>query len=105
MISVPNSIVLMFVRGWQGGTIHQIAAELGVTPIEIERADMERMGELMRLAQQRQRDETRRYYGIDVVRFSPGDYAGIDADGQVRVGYSGTGHLPSTCPSTGPVDR
>lgn len=49
--SVPNSVVLMFVRGWQGGTIHEIAAELGVTTTDIQNADFDRMIELMRVAQ------------------------------------------------------
>ena len=48
---VPNSVVLMFVRGWQGGTLHQIADELGVTTQDIQTADLDRMQNLMRLAQ------------------------------------------------------
>lgn len=56
MNAVPNSVVLMFVRGWQGGTIHQIARELDTTPTDIETADLDRMGVLMRLAQERCRD-------------------------------------------------
>jgi phenylacetate-coenzyme A ligase PaaK-like adenylate-forming protein len=51
--AVPNSVVLMFVRGWQGGTIHQIAAELGVTVQDILVADLDRMQDLMRLAQEK----------------------------------------------------
>lgn len=53
---VPNSVVLMFVRGWQGGTDTQIAAELGVTREDIHGADYARMGELMRLAQAKRRE-------------------------------------------------
>ena len=51
--SVPNSVVLIFVRGWQGGTVHQIAAELGVTVQDIFVADLDRMMELMRVAQEK----------------------------------------------------
>ena len=52
MNSVPNSFVLMFVRGWQGGTVHDIArTELGTTVTDVINADLERMTELMRLAQ------------------------------------------------------
>jgi hypothetical protein len=54
---VPNAIVLMFVRGWQGGTVHQIATELETTPNDILTADMDRMGELMRVAQRKLRSE------------------------------------------------
>ena len=49
--AVPNSIVLMFILGWQGGTIHQVAETLGVSVADIQNADYLRMEELMRLAQ------------------------------------------------------
>ncbi len=54
--TVPNSVVLMFVRGWQGGTIHQIAAELSTTPEAITNASMDEMGVLMREAQRKLRE-------------------------------------------------
>lgn len=60
--AVPNSVVLMFVRGWQGGTINQIAAELDVTPQEILSANINRMGELMRVAQAKLRYEIVKRY-------------------------------------------
>ena len=61
--AVPNSVVLMFVRGWQGGTIHQIAAELGITPQQIIDADLDRMQVLMREAQRKLR--------ADMVKYGP----------------------------------
>jgi len=48
---LSNTEILMFVRGWQGGTVDQIAAELGVTTLDIINADYDRMQDLMRLAQ------------------------------------------------------
>lgn len=51
MNSVPNSIVLMFILGGQGGTIHQVARELNCNPSDIANADYGRMEELMRQAQ------------------------------------------------------
>ena len=51
MNAVPNSLVLMFIVGWQDGTIHQIADALGVNTLDIQNADFARMEELMRIAQ------------------------------------------------------
>ena len=47
----PNSIVLMFILGWQGGTPEQVADTLGVNRSDIQNADYARMEDLMRLAQ------------------------------------------------------
>lgn len=55
--ALGNTHVLMFVRGWQGGTLSQIAEELGVTGSDILDADGTRMGELARIAQRKLRDE------------------------------------------------
>jgi hypothetical protein len=52
MNAVPNSIVLMFILGWQGGTINQVAEVLHVKPGDIQNADYARMEELMRDAQE-----------------------------------------------------
>lgn len=49
--AMPNTHVLCFVLGWQGGTIHQVAAALGVTTQSILDADYDIMGELCRKAQ------------------------------------------------------
>lgn len=43
---------LCFILGWQGGTVHQVAAELGVNICEILNADHEQAGDLCRKAQQ-----------------------------------------------------
>lgn len=51
MNAVPNAVVLMFILGWQGGTIHQVAEKLGVKASDIHTADYARMDELMRQAQ------------------------------------------------------
>lgn len=52
--AVPNATVLFFVRGWgHPASIEAIATELGTTSVEIERADLVRMIELMRLAQRK----------------------------------------------------
>ena len=53
MKTVSNTVVLMFILGWQGGTIHQVAKELNVTTDDILFADHEKMGTLMRIAQQK----------------------------------------------------
>jgi len=50
-MNVPNTTALIFAMGYQGGTVHQVAADLGVTTSDILNADEERMGELLRLAQ------------------------------------------------------
>jgi len=50
---LSNAEILMFVRGWQGGTIHQIADELETTVYDIADADYDRMQDLMRLAQKK----------------------------------------------------
>ena len=51
MNAVPNSIVLMFIFGWQGGTVHQVAETLNVSVLDILNADFDRMQDLMRMAQ------------------------------------------------------
>lgn len=48
---MSNTAILCFVLGWQGGTIHQVAEELGCTTGHILDADYEVMGELCRKAQ------------------------------------------------------
>lgn len=59
---VGNATVLMFVRGWQGGTIHQIASELDTTPEFILNADYDAMAVLMRSAQAKLRHEMLQRY-------------------------------------------
>lgn len=51
--SMSNTEVLCFVLGWQGGTIHQVAQQLGVTTQLILDADYDMMQWLCRLAQVR----------------------------------------------------
>lgn len=53
---MPNTHVLCFVLGWQGGTIHQVAKLLGVTTSDICNADYDRMGDLCRMAQEKRKD-------------------------------------------------
>lgn len=53
---LSNTEILMFIRGWQGGTVYQIATELGVTTLDIVNADYDRMQDLMRLAQSKRND-------------------------------------------------
>lgn len=50
--ALTNTHALCFVLGWQGGTVHQVARELGVNTQDILTADYDRMGELCRKAQQ-----------------------------------------------------
>lgn len=50
-MSLTNTHILCFVLGWQGGTVHQVAQELGVTTSDIIDAGDARMGELCRVAQ------------------------------------------------------
>jgi len=50
-MNVPNTTALIFAMGYQGGTVHQVAADLGVTTSDILNADADRMGDLLRLAQ------------------------------------------------------
>jgi hypothetical protein len=55
-----NTETLMFIMGWQGGTIEQVASALHVSPRHILNADNKDMGELARAAQEvrRLRDAT-----------------------------------------------
>jgi hypothetical protein len=55
--SLTNTQTLLFVLGYQGGTIHQLAYKLGVGIDDILDADNDRMGELCRIAQQKRVDE------------------------------------------------
>lgn len=48
---LSNTEVLLFILGYQGGTIHQLAKELGVKDTTILNADYEIMQGLCRLAQ------------------------------------------------------
>lgn len=50
-MDIPNTMALIFARGWQGGTVHQIASELKTSTDDILTANIERMGELLRKAQ------------------------------------------------------
>lgn len=49
--AVHNTEVLLFVMGFQGGTVHQVAKYLETTTDDILYADNERMQDLMRKAQ------------------------------------------------------
>jgi len=48
---MPNTTVLMFIMGFQGGTVHQCAKHLNTTTDDILNATSERMEDLMREAQ------------------------------------------------------
>lgn len=48
---IPNVTVLMFIMGFQGGTVHQCAKHLGLSVPEIINATPEMMENFMRLAQ------------------------------------------------------
>ncbi len=48
---MSNTHTLCFILGWQGGTVHQVAKELGVEVQEILDADEAYMGTLCRIAQ------------------------------------------------------
>lgn len=54
--ALPNLQVLCFVLGYQGGTLHQIANELGIAASDILDADYDQMGELCRKAQKLRSD-------------------------------------------------
>lgn len=56
MSTVPNTFALCFALGWQGGTVHQVAETLETTVQDILTADEDRMGVLLRLAQQKGRE-------------------------------------------------
>lgn len=49
--TLSNTEILLFVIGWQGGTVHQLARELMVTGDTILNADREAMEHLCRVAQ------------------------------------------------------
>ena len=51
--TVGNTEILMFIIGWQGGTIHQLADAMGVPTWRIMNATYDDMQDLMRLAQQK----------------------------------------------------
>lgn len=53
---MTNTEILCFVLGWQGGTVHQVAATLGVAVDDVIIATPEKMRELCRLAQRWARD-------------------------------------------------
>ena len=48
---ISNTEILMFIMGFQGGTVHQLAQVLQETPSSIINADYEYMQHLMRVAQ------------------------------------------------------
>jgi len=50
-IALTNTEILMYVLGWQGGTIHQLSKELGVKDDVILDANADKMRELIALAQ------------------------------------------------------
>lgn len=50
---MTNTEILMFILGWQGGTIHQLSKALGVADTLILDADNDAMQELCRLAQRK----------------------------------------------------
>ena len=50
-MTVTNLTALIFAMGRQGGTIHQVATDLGLKPEEILNADEEKMEEYLRMAQ------------------------------------------------------
>lgn len=50
---MSNTEILCYILGWQGGTVHQVASELGETVETILHADDEQMGILARAAQQK----------------------------------------------------
>lgn len=52
--ALTNTAILCFVLGYQGGTVHQVAKELGVTVDDIIGADSDKMGILCRMAQRMQ---------------------------------------------------
>ena len=52
-MSVTNLVALQFAMGYQGGTIYQMAEALRVSTGDILNADDERMGELLRKAQEK----------------------------------------------------
>jgi hypothetical protein len=56
---VTNLTALCFAMGNQGGTIVQVARDLGVEVQDIFKADEERMGDLLRIAQKYQRDKNK----------------------------------------------
>lgn len=49
--TIPMTHALCFMLGWQGGTVHQVAATLKVTTSEILQADELQTGDLCRKAQ------------------------------------------------------
>lgn len=50
-MAVSNLECLCFILGWQGGTVHQVAAMLDVSPDAITEAGHNEMQDLMRAAQ------------------------------------------------------
>lgn len=54
---LTNLEILCFVRGWQGGTVHQMAAELQMLPSEIIDATYDDMQLFMRKAQRLRANE------------------------------------------------
>lgn len=52
-MAVTNLVALQFAMGYQGGTIHQMAEALRVSTDDILNADDDRMGELLRKAQEK----------------------------------------------------
>lgn len=50
-MTVSNLTALIFTMGRQGGTIHQVATDLGLSPSDILEADEEKMEDYLRMAQ------------------------------------------------------
>ena len=61
---MTNTEILLFVLGYQGGTIHQLAMELGVTDREIFGADHDKMLDLCRLAQAKHWQRIKNVWGL-----------------------------------------
>lgn len=49
---LTNTEILMFVIGWQGGTVHQVASAIGISVQDILDADGDRMRDYVRRAQE-----------------------------------------------------
>lgn len=56
---ISNTEILMFILGWQGGTVHQVAEVLGISTGTILNADYDKMQDLMRLAQRKRTRDMR----------------------------------------------
>jgi len=77
---ISNTEILMFIVGWQGGTLKQLASHLKVAEDEILSADYAKMQDLMRLAQRENINRIECLGFVETIQRIRGELTGIDPE-------------------------